>query len=533
MGLGRLVFVAALATSLFAAGAAAQVRQPLPVVQRLEPTSGPPGTLVALVGRYFDPQQTVFLGTVELTVQSRLPNRWTVTIPDGAPSGEIEVRTARGNVRGPRFRVTQAAPAPVIAGFEPASGPAGSEVLIRGENFSPRVSDNHVHLGETPVVVRNANPTELRVIVPEGAASAPFRVRVTGAGEATSAAPFTIGTGTAVASFEPAFGPPGTRVTLRGSGFDRRAPRVRVYLGDARVRVRRATETELEVEVPARGAGSGRWLVDVQGGGRAYSATEFDVRYLPVIRGLDPEFGAPGTRVTVTGEHFGNDVRAVTALLGATAMQVRELADDRMVVEIPEGAASGAISLTVREMGPVVSRAELRVVPRVSVEGFSPRNGGAGTEVTIHGRGFSGTAALNTVTLSGQPCEVVRAATDQLVVRVPDASSGPLVVSVANAGESRTDQPFVVTDAPTITSVSPASGAPGTEVTITGTNFGTRPGLIDVRLGTRQMELRRSSETELVVVVPPGATTGNLRVTVRLQGTVQAPRPFTVDAASP
>ena len=41
-------------------------------------------TLVALVGRYFDGEQTVFLGSAELTVQSRLPNRWTVTIPPGA-----------------------------------------------------------------------------------------------------------------------------------------------------------------------------------------------------------------------------------------------------------------------------------------------------------------------------------------------------------------------------------------------------------------------------------------------------------------
>ncbi|MCA9606283.1 MAG: IPT/TIG domain-containing protein [Myxococcales bacterium] len=533
MRLDRLVLALALGASLaFTATASAQVRRPLPVVQRIEPTSGPPGTIVALVGRYFDAEQTVFLGSAELVVQSRLPNRWTVTIPDGAASGEIEVRTARGNVRGPRFRVTQAAPAPVLSGFSPTSGPAGTEVLLRGESFSPRVSDNHVFLGDVPVVVRTANPTELRVIVPEGATNAPFRVRVTGAGEATSAASFTLETGTSVASFEPAFGPPGTRVTIHGTGFDRRAARVRVYLGETRLRVRRATETELEVEIPRAGA-EGRWLVEVQGGGRAFSTGEFDLRYLPVVRAIDPRFGAPGVRVTVSGEHFGNDVRQVTALINETPMQVRDIADDHLVLEIPEGATSGPISVTVNEMGPVVSRAELRVVPRVSVDGFSPRNGGPGTEVTIHGRGFSATAAYDTVTLSGQPCEIVRAAEDQLVVRVPEANSGPLVVTVENAGEARTRQPFVVTDAPTIASVTPNDGAVGTEVTITGTHFGTRRGLIDVRLGDRRMEITRSSDTELVVVVPPGARSGNIRVTVRLQGTVTAPQPFTVPEPAP
>ncbi len=528
MGFARLAMTVTLGVSVLASPAAAQVRRPMPVLQRIEPTSGPPGTAVALIGRHFDRAQTVFLGAAELSVQSRLPNRWMVTIPDGAQSGALEIRTTRGSVRGPRFRVTRAAPAPVIAAFSPSSGAPGTEVLIRGDNFSPRTSENLVHLGAIPLVVRNANPTELRVVVPEGAETGPFRVRVTGAGEVRSEASFTVGSGMSITGFEPAFGPPRTRVVLTGVGFDRRRARVRVYLGDQRARVVRATETELTVEVPRRHAESGRWLVDVRGGARAYSTERFDVRYLPVISRMEPAFGAPGTRVTLTGEYFGDDVRAVTAALGETMLRVRDIADDRLVLEIPAGAATGAISLTINGMGPVVSRSELRVVSRVSVAGFAPRNGGAGSRVTIHGRGFSTTAAFNTVTLSGQACEILSAAEDSLVVRVPDASSGPLVVAVRNAGEARTSQPFVVTQAPTIASMSPRSGGPGTEITIVGTNFGERPGLISVRLGSQAMELTRSSPTELVVVVPPGAESGTVRITVRLQGTVTSLQPFIV-----
>ncbi|MBZ0119667.1 MAG: hypothetical protein K8H88_21940, partial [Sandaracinaceae bacterium] len=43
-----------IALSMAPAGAGAQVQRPLPVVQRLEPTSGPPGTEVQVVGRHFD-----------------------------------------------------------------------------------------------------------------------------------------------------------------------------------------------------------------------------------------------------------------------------------------------------------------------------------------------------------------------------------------------------------------------------------------------------------------------------------------------
>jgi hypothetical protein len=489
---------------------------------------------------YFMPQQfnnpsnpEVHRRTTALEIQSRLPNRWTATVPAGASSGDIEVRTARGNVRGPRFRVTAALAPPIVSSFAPANGSPGEEVLLSGENFSPRSSDNIVSLGGTPAVVRTANPTELRVLVPEGATNGPWRVSVTGAGEASSEASFVVGTGTSIASFEPTFGPPRTQVVIRGVGFHRSRARVGVFLGEARARVIRSSETELTVEVP-RGLmpglprASGRWLVDVRGGGRGYSATEFDVRYAPVIGSIEPMFGAPGTRLTVTGEHFGTDVRAVTATLGPSELRVRDIAEDRLVLEIPPGAATGHLSLTVNQMGPTVGTHEIRVTPACVVSGFSPRNGGPGTEVTIHGRGFSATSAQNTVTLSGQPAEIISASESELTIRVPEARSGPIVVAVENAGQSRTDAPFIITAPPTIASFSPESGAQGTEVVIVGTHFGDRLGLIEVRLGGRRMPISRAGDTELRVVVPPGARSGPIEVSVRLQGSATHPTRFTV-----
>ena len=524
----RTFLLSLVACATLSAPALAQVERPLPVVQRLEPTSGPPGTTLSLVGRHFDAAQTVWLGDAQLEVTGRLPNRWTARIPEGAASGTIEVRTARGSVRGPRFRVTEAPPAPTIAGLAPAAGAPGSEVVLRGEHFSPRLTENQVHLGALPVVVRSATPTELTVLVPAGATTGPFRVRVTGAGEATSA-PFTVSVGTTIASFEPAMGPPGTRVIVRGTGFARSAAHNRVYLGEARARVRRASETELEVELP-RGAQTGRLLVDVRGGGRAHGATDFVVRFPPAVRAMEPARGAPGTRVTLTGEHFGTDVRQVRATLGEAALEVRDLADDRVVVEIPAGAASGPITLTAYGLGPA-SSAPFTVLEPVSIASFSPTSGGAGAVVTLSGRGFSASAADNTVTLSGERAEVVTASPTELSVRIPaDARSGPLVVAVAHAGEARTDRPFVVTRPPSIASFAPTSGAPGTAVIVRGANFGARPGLIDVRLGERRAELRRATDTELEVVIPPGAQTGRLRVTVRLQGSATAESDLTVTA---
>src|SRR5262245_56659696 len=110
----RTTLLSFLVVLVFAQLARAQVQRPLPVVERLAPTSGPPGSTVIVVGRHFDDAQTLWIGPTQIEVVERHPNRWTVRIPDGTASGTLDVHVARGIVNGPRFRVSQAAPAPIV-----------------------------------------------------------------------------------------------------------------------------------------------------------------------------------------------------------------------------------------------------------------------------------------------------------------------------------------------------------------------------------------------------------------------------------
>src|SRR5229473_7929751 len=69
--------------------------------------------------------------------------------------------------------------------------------------------------------------------------------------------------------------------------------------------------------------------------------------------------------------------------------------------------------------------------------------------------------------------------------------------------------------APTITSLSPTSGAVGTSVTITGTNFGSSVGSSTVTFnGTPATTISNWSATSIIVPVPAGATTGPVVVIV-------------------
>lgn len=513
---------------LAAIPASAQVAQPPPVIERLEPTSGPPGTVVQMVGRYFRTEQQVRLAGRPVDVITRLPNRWTIRIPDGATSGRIAIEVPGvATVIGPDFRVLAAAPPPVVSDLQPRSAAPGSEVRILGENFSPRITENVVTLNGQPVVVRSATPTMLVVIVPQDAQSGRFTVRVAGSGETTAGIDLQIGAGLAIASFAPAIGPPGARVTLTGTGFAPSVRANRVFLGTAPCRVLTATPTQLLVQLPPR-ASTGLFMVDVRGGGRAYATAPFVVQEAPTIASFDPPAGPPGAQVRIRGTGYGTDVRVVQVLFGNAPGIVRGLTETEIVAEVPQGASTAPIQVTVNGVGPAVSAQPFTALVPPSISAFAPQSGGPGTEVVITGNGFSPVAADDRVTLSGTPCEVIAASATELRVRVPATASGPLVVDVVNAGQARTSRPFVVTSPPFVARFEPERATPGSVVTIHGSSFGLNAALVEVAVGDRRMEIRSIANDRIEAVVPAGATSGRIRVTVRLQGTSTSQRELTV-----
>lgn len=520
--------LAALSIALAPSMAAAQVQQPPPVIERIEPTSGPPGTTVQVIGRFFRPEQQVRIGTQPAEILTRLPNRWSIRVPQGATTGRITIDAPGGLTGiGPEFRVLAAAPAPAITDVQPRSSAPGAEVRILGESFSPRITENAVTLNGAPVVVRTATPTELRVIVPQGATSGRFAVRVTGAGEATAPVDLMIGAGLQIASFTPTVAAPGSRVTIAGSGFSPRARFNRVFVGSTPARVLAQGETSLTIEVPA-GATSGPLMVEVRGGGRTYSSAPLVVQPAPAISGFSPPAGTPGAQVRIQGSGFGTDVRVVQVTIGGVAATVRGLTPTEVVAEIPRTAVDGPIAITVNGVGPVASAAPFDVLVAPAIADFQPRSGGVGTEVTITGTGFSPTASQDRVSLSGVACPVIAATPTELRVRIPQAASGPLTVEVENAGSARTSRPFVVTTPPVIARIEPESGTVASIFSIHGNSFGTNPALVEVTLADRRLEIRSLTDTRIDVLVPAGAQSGPVRVTVRLQGSVTASRPFTV-----
>ncbi len=75
--------------------------------------------------------------------------------------------------------------------------------------------------------------------------------------------------------------------------------------------------------------------------------------------------------------------------------------------------------------------------------------------------------------------------------------------------------PFVYAGVPLVTAFNPPSGAVGTTVAITGTNFDVLPANNLVYLGAVRADVISASTTNLVVTVPAGATHASITVTVQ------------------
>jgi hypothetical protein len=136
---------------------------------------------------------------------------------------------------------------------------------------------------------------------------------------------------------------------------------------------------------------------------------------------------------------------------------------------------------------------------------FNPTAGVAGTEVTISG---SGLAAATAVSIGGAAAAFTIVSDTSLRAVVPAAAvTGPIAVTTP-AGS--TTSPGAFTVRPSITALTPATGAVGTAVAIEGSGF---TGATSVRFNGTSAGFSIASSTRINATVPSGATTGPVTVT--------------------
>jgi hypothetical protein len=176
-------------------------------------------------------------------------------------------------------------------------------------------------------------------------------------------------------------------------------------------------------------------------------------------------------------------------------------------------AASNVVQYTHDAAGNIIAMRRVNPAP-ITIAGFAPLSGPAGTLVTITGTGFGTTPTTNAVTFNGVAGTVVAATLTTLTVAVPTgAVTGRIAVAVAgNTATSAQDFVVAAPGVPTITGFTPAAGPPGTAVTVTGTNYNAAPGATTVKLNQNTATASAVTTTQFAFTVPAATGSGRIRV---------------------
>jgi len=458
------------------------------VVRRLAPSSGPPGTIVELIGTGFQRAATVTMNGRPLAVSEWTPQRMVVTIPEAATTDFLLVRQPGGEtVRSPLpFRVV--ARPPVIARFAPEGGPPGTRVRLSGAGFTP---SDRVLYGTIPTPVLGRGPGWVDVEVPRRAwQSEPFQVRGP-SGTARSEHPFSLDVSPVVIGFGPRHGPPGTQVDIMGRNF---RDGDWVALAGKRLPIVEIRPRRISVTIPI-GSESGNLVV-----GRDSDETtapgRFDVLNPPSLTVFTPTRGEPGTLVTLTGSHL----TGAEVFYGRERIPVRETqGDGSLVVEIPRAARDERFRVRTRA-GTAEAPRVFQVQYYAVIEDATPRAGVPGATVVLRGRHLD---KAEDFYIGSVRFELVARDNDSATCRVPEGARSAPVTWVSFGRRSETAWRFDVLAPPVILQFQPSSGPAGGEIIIRGDHIDQTTEVFFGRLPLRVV--RVSPPGEIAVQLPRSA----------------------------
>ena len=373
---------------------------------------------------------------------------------------------------------------PSVQSVTPNSGPTtgGTNVTIGGNSFETGATVTFGGTAATNVTVVNA--TQITATTPAHAAGA-VDVIVTNPGGGGKP-------GTLSGGFTYQVPPPtlsgvapnaglstgGTSVTITGASLVSGAT-VR-FGGTAATNVNVTSATEITCNTPPHAAGIVDVVVtnpDSQSGTLAGGFT-YNLAPAPTITSVDPISGIStgGTNVAITGTNY---VAPVTVTFGGTAATNVQVVSPTRITCTTAGHPAGVVDVVVTnpdgQQAPLADGYTYIPAPAPTVTGVLPANGPAsgGSSVIITGTNFAGPASAtfgNTAATN-----VMVTSPTQITATTPAHAAGTVdvVVTISDSQTATLAGGFRYDPAPTVTSISPATGPStgGSPVTITGTNF--------------------------------------------------------------
>jgi IPT/TIG domain len=190
----------------------------------------------------------------------------------------------------------------------------------------------------------------------------------------------------------------------------------------------------------------------------------------PIVSAVSPAAGpqAGGNTVLVRGAHFEKATKVSFGNTPAASLTV--LNDSTLSVVAPPG--EGTVDVTVNagdNPSPSISNDQYTYLPPPVVDSVTPNSGLPGMQVTISGSHLSTATA---VSFGSTPAPSFTLVDDHTIIAVAPAGTDSVAVTVTGPGGTSAASPVdIFTYTPTVASLSPTSGLPGTLVTIHGSSL--------------------------------------------------------------
>src|SRR6266480_2469334 len=487
-----------------------------PSITSLAPNTGAVGSSIVIAGSNFGPSRgngnVKFNGTSATTITSWGASSITATVPSGATSGNVVV-TAAGGVAsaGVTFTVTAA---PIITSLTPNTGAVGSSIVIAGSNFGPSVGNGNVKFnGTSATTITNWGASSITATVPSGATSGNVVVTAAG-GVASAGVTFTVTAAPIITSLTPNTGAVGSSIVIAGSNFGPSVGNGNVkFNGTSATTITNWGASSITATVPS-GATSGNVVVTAAGGVASTGVT-FTVTGAPIITSLTPNTGAVGSSIVIAGSNFGPSIgNGNVKFNGTSATTITNWGASSITATVPSGGTSGNVVVTAAG-GVASAGVTFTVTGAPSITSLTPNTGAVGSSIVIAGSNFGPSVGNGNVKFNGTSATTITNwGASSVTATVPTGATSGNVVVTAAGGVASAGVTFTVVPTPSITNLSATSGAVGTQVTITGTNFGVSQGTSTVTFNGTAATPTSWSATSVAVPVPSGATTGNVVVSV-------------------
>ena len=464
----------------------------------------------------------------------------------GTFSFTVQAKDSSGTTATANFGVNIAAPStPVVSSISPSSGPisGGTSVTITGSNFQAGASVSFGGITASSASVGSS--TQIQAIAPaHSAGKADVTVRNPNGASSTLSGGFSYNAPTL--QITTASLPAGAVSVSYGAALAAANGAPPYTWGIASGQLPPGLSLQASSgQISGTPSQSGAFSFTVQAkdssGNTATAGFSVNIAApsTPVVSSISPSSGptSGGTTVTISGANFAS---GATVTFGGTVAASVTVSSSSQIVAVTPSHLAGSAGVIVQVSGQSSSSSVnfLYNVLTPTVTSVVPNSGptAGGTTVTITGTNFLAGALVLFGTAPATNVTVVSAT--QIQATTPANAAGPANVTVQDPGNvsGSSSGGFTYTSSssgpPTITGVSPSSGPPGTQVTITGTNF--TSGATVAFGSTNSPSTVFISSTELTASVPTlAAGTYSLTATDPDPASATLNNAFTVTALPP